>query len=198
LIRPLYRGGYMKLIVGLGNPGRKYEGTRHNIGFDVVDCLARRLGDGRYKENFQAHVIQVQVASEQVLLMRPLTFMNLSGNSVGKAVDFYKIEKEDTLVVCDDFHLPTGKLRLRAKGSSGGQKGLAHITQRLGSDEVSRLRIGVGPVDEYLNAADFVLRKFPKSQQDIVNETIERSADAAACWAQFGIEEAMNRYNGVE
>ena len=188
----------MKLIVGLGNPGRKYEATRHNIGFDVVDCLARRLGDERYKENFHGEVIQVNIASEQALLLKPLTYMNLSGNCVGKAVDFYKIETEDTLVICDDFHLPTGKLRLRAQGSSGGQKGLAHIMQRLGSQEVSRLRMGVGPVDEYMDPANFVLRKFPKTQQQLVQEMIERSADAAERWAQYGIEEAMNRYNGAE
>ena len=186
----------MKLIVGLGNPGRKYEATRHNIGFDVVDCLASRLGDGRYKENFQGEVIQVRVGSEQLLLVRPLTYMNLSGNCVGKAVDFYKIEGEDILVVCDDFHLPTGKLRLRARGSSGGQKGLANIMQRLGSEEVSRLRVGVGPVDELMDPANFVLRKFPKAQQSVVGEMIERSADAATCWAEHGIEDAMNRYNG--
>lgn len=188
----------MKLIVGLGNPGRKYDGTRHNIGFDVVDCLANRFGDGRYKESFQGEVIKVNVESEQCLLLRPQTYMNLSGNCVGKAVDFYKIEREDVLVVCDDFHLPTGKLRLRPKGSSGGQKGLANIIARLGGEDVSRMRVGVGPVDEYLNAADFVLRKFAKSQHVLVGETIERSADAATCWATHGIEEAMNRYNGTE
>ena len=188
----------MKLIVGLGNPGRKYEQTRHNVGFDVVDCLASRWGDGRFKENFQGEVSLVNVETEQVLLVKPLTYMNLSGNCVGKAAAFYKVETEDVLVICDDFHLPTGKLRLRAKGSSGGQKGLASIIQQLGTEEVARLRMGVGPVDEYLNPADFVLRKFPKSQRDTVDEMIERSADAAACWVQAGMEEAMNRYNGTE
>ncbi|MCG8586302.1 MAG: aminoacyl-tRNA hydrolase [Pirellulales bacterium] len=188
----------MKLIAGLGNPGRKYDGTRHNIGFDIVDCLAGRLGDGRYKEDFQGEVTKVALGDEQLLLVKPMTYMNLSGNCVGKAVDFYKIERKHVLVVCDDFHLPAGKLRLRAKGSSGGQKGLANIIQRLGSEEVSRLRVGVGPVDEHMKPADFVLRKFAKSQQELVRETIERSADAATCWVEFGIQEAMNRYNGTD
>ena len=133
-----------------------------------------------------------------MLLLKPLTYMNLSGNSVSKAADFYKITAEEVLVVCDDFHLPTGKLRLRAKGSSGGQKGLADIIRRFGGEEVSRLRIGVGPVDEHLNPADYVLRKFPKGQATLIGKTIERSADAATCWVEHGTQEAMNRYNGAE
>ncbi len=188
----------MKLIVGLGNPGRKYESTRHNIGFEVIDCLRRRFGEEKYKESFQGEILRIAVGAEQVLLLRPLTYMNLSGNSVSKAADFYKITADEVLVVCDDFHLPTGKLRLRAKGSSGGQKGLADIIRRFGGEEVSRLRIGVGPVDEHIDPADFVLRKFPKGQATLVNETIERGADAATCWVEHGIEETMNRYNGAE
>jgi PTH1 family peptidyl-tRNA hydrolase len=193
----------MKLIVGLGNPGRKYEATRHNIGFDVVEGLRRRFGDSRYgdvgyKVNFGGEMLQLEIAGEQVLLVRPLTYMNLSGNCVGKVLDFYKVDRGDVLVVCDDFHLNVGKLRLRAKGSSGGQKGLANIIERLGGEEIARLRIGVGPVDEHLDPADFVLRKFSASQREIVEESVERGVDAAVCWVEHGIEEAMNRFNGAD
>lgn len=188
----------MKLIVGLGNPGRKYHATRHNVGYDVVDELARRFADGNYKQEFQGESARIAIDSQRVLLLRPTTYMNLSGSSVGRATDFYKMSADDVLVVCDDFHLPTGKLRLRAKGSSGGQKGLGDIIRRLGTEEISRLRIGVGPVTEGMDPANFVLRKFPKQQSALIEETIQRAADAATCWAESGIEEAMNRYNGSE
>ena len=150
----------MKLVVGLGNPGRKYEGTRHNVGFLVIQELARKFGQSKPKQAFQGEVIEANLEAEKALLLCPHTLMNLSGGSVLAARDFYKIPGEDMLVVCDDFNLPLGKLRIRASGSSGGQKGLEDIVRRLGTDEIPRLRIGIGSPPAGREAADFVLGWF--------------------------------------
>jgi peptidyl-tRNA hydrolase, PTH1 family len=185
----------MKLIVGLGNPGRKYVGTRHNVGYAVAEELARRHGQGKARTAFEAEVADAEVAGQRALLVCPQTFMNLSGHSVVKARDFYKLENSDILIICDDFHLPVAKLRVRAKGSSGGQKGLADIIRHLGTEEVPRLRIGVGEVPAGRSAADFVLSKFSKQELAEIEPAIWRAADAAAVWAAQGIQECMNRYN---
>ena len=185
----------MKLIVGLGNPGSRYAGTRHNVGFEVIAELARRHAAGSPREKFQAEVAEANIAGEKVLLMRPLTFMNLSGQAVQPARDFYKIENNDLLVVCDDFALPLGKLRLRASGSSGGQKGLDDILRRLGTDDVPRLRLGIGPVPEGWDAANFVLGKFTQDEAAVAAENVKRSADAVATWVRDGLAKAMNQYN---
>src|SRR5262245_27338559 len=145
----------MKLVVGLGNPGPKYVGTRHNIGFGVLDYLAAAPGVGRWRTRFEAQLTEAVEGTEQVLLMKPETFMNLSGRAVRAAMDFYKLPVTDLLVVCDDIALPLGKLRARAKGSDGGQKGLRSIEQQLGTQDYQRLRIGVGSPGEYLDAADY-------------------------------------------
>src|SRR5215467_13737474 len=134
----------MKLVVGLGNPGRKYEGTRHNVGFRVIEELARKYARGKAKTAFAGEVIEADLENDKALLLCPHTLMNLSGTSVLAARDFYKIPHGDLLIVCDDFNLPLGKLRFRPSGSSGGQKGLEDIIRRLGTDEVPRLRIGIG------------------------------------------------------
>src|SRR6476659_9924931 len=134
----------MKVIVGLGNPGPKYAGTRHNVGFDVIDYLAAAPGVAPFRERFEAFVAEMKEGDETVLLMKPLTFMNLSGRAVRAALDFYKVPVENLLVVCDDFNLPLGKLRIRPKGSHGGQKGLLSVQEHLGTDAYTRLRIGVG------------------------------------------------------
>jgi len=147
----------MKLVVGLGNPGRKYEGTRHNVGFDCLAKLAGRLPAAPVKQKFQGELIEAEIGGERVLLLCPLTYMNLSGGSVLAARDFYKIKENDILVVCDDFHLPLAKLRFRAKGSAGGQKGLADILRRLGTENIARLRIGIGEPPPQWNVADYVL-----------------------------------------
>jgi peptidyl-tRNA hydrolase, PTH1 family len=143
----------MKLVVGLGNPGKKYQGTRHNVGFEVLDELARRTQAGGPKSKFSGNLVETRVDEEKLLLLYPHTYMNLSGNSVRPAFDFYKLELPDVLVVCDDFNLPVGKLRLRPQGSSGGQKGLADIVRKLGSEEVPRLRIGIGRPPGRMDAA---------------------------------------------
>lgn len=185
----------MKLIVGLGNLGRKYDQTRHNVGFEVLDRLAERFGDGRAKDKFDGRLIEASIAGERVLLLWPHTFMNRSGESVGPALEFYKIELADLLVVCDDFNLPLGKLRFRRDGSAGGQNGLADVIRRLGTEAFSRLRLGIGPVPENWDAADFVLGKFAKAEHETVEETLARAAEGAECWTTEGIAVAMNRYN---
>src|SRR5215212_7289793 len=174
----------MKLIVGLGNIGRKYEKTRHNIGFEVLDALAARCPGASAKEKFDGRLMDATIAGERVLLLWPYTLMNRSGQSVSAAADFYQLEPADLLVVCDDFNLPLGKLRFRSEGSAGGQKGLDDIIKRLGADEFSRLRIGIGPVPDSWDPADFVLGKFGASERRIVDETIDRAVDAVECWVK--------------
>jgi len=188
----------MKLIVGLGNPGAQYKDTRHNVGFEVAGLLAKKYASGTPRAKFQGEVLEAAIAGERVLLLTPLTFMNLSGASVLAARDFYKIELPDTLTICDDFNLPLGKLRLRPKGSAGGQRGLEDILRRLGTEELPRLRLGIGPLPPGRDAAGFVLTRFAKDEQPIVADAVQRAAEAAAAWAQQGLEAAMNAYNAEQ
>jgi PTH1 family peptidyl-tRNA hydrolase len=185
----------VKLVVGLGNPGRKYEGTRHNVGFVVLQLLARRHSAARPKANFQGETTEIELAGQRTILLWPHTYMNLSGASALAARDFYKLADEDVLVVCDDFNLPLGKLRMRLQGTAGGQKGLADILRRLGSELVPRLRMGVGPVPPNWNPADFVLGRFTAQETAIVEPVLERAADAVQDWVELGGEKCMNRYN---
>ncbi len=185
----------MKLIVGLGNPGNAYQDTRHNVGFDVLDLLAKRAGSPPRRPRFQGDTAQVSLRGSPVLLLWPLTWMNLSGSSVLAARDFYKIEESAMLVACDDFNLPLDTLRLRPGGSAGGQKGLADILTRLGTTDVPRLRMGIGPVPPGWQMPDFVLGRFAKDERDRVGVMIEKAADAAEEWVARGIQAAMNRYN---
>ena len=185
----------MKLVVGLGNPGSRYAKTRHNIGFDVLAELAQRHAVDRPKMRFQGELVEARIGSEKVLLLCPQTYMNKSGDSVQPAQSFFKIELDQILVVCDDFNLPTGRLRLRTKGSAGGQKGLNDILRQLGSNEVPRLRIGIGPPPENWDVADFVLSRFSADELAEVEKTVPRAADAVACWVTDGIETCMNQFN---
>jgi PTH1 family peptidyl-tRNA hydrolase len=185
----------MKLVVGLGNPGRKYEGTRHNVGFLVIAELARKYGQSKPKQAFQGEILEARLDTEKALLLCPHTLMNLSGGSVLAARDFYKIPTEDLLVVSDDFNLPLAKLRFRSSGSSGGQKGLEDIIRRLGTDEVPRLRIGIGSPAGGREAADFVLGRFTKAELPDIEEAVWRAADAIVVWAREGLAVCMNRFN---
>lgn len=185
----------MKLVVGLGNPGRKYQGTRHNIGFDVLDQIARQQGVSPGSSRFDGQTAEANLGGERVLLLWPSTYMNLSGTSLGKARDFYKIPNENILVVCDDINLPLAKLRFRARGSAGGQKGLADILRRLGTEEVNRLRVGVGLVPEGWDAADYVLGRFSRGEGPQIEQTVTLAAQAVADWVTQGIEYCMNQYN---
>jgi PTH1 family peptidyl-tRNA hydrolase len=188
----------MKLVVGLGNPGRKYEQTRHNVGFEILRTLAKRHGHSPLRSKFDGLVQECVVAREQTMLLLPQTFMNLSGRSVQMASSFYQLSTDDLLLVCDDFHLDLGVLRLRPGGSDGGQKGLGDTIRQLGTDQFARLRFGVGPVPERWNAADFVLSKFATSEREAVEHQISRSSEAVETWIAHGIQRAMNEYNGKD
>jgi PTH1 family peptidyl-tRNA hydrolase len=187
----------MKLVVGLGNPGRKYEGTRHNIGYMILAGLARKFGQPPLKMKFQADVMEAEIGGQKALLLTPLTYMNLSGQSVAEAKNFYKISEQDMLVICDDLNLPLGKLRIRVKGTSGGQKGLEDIIRRLGTDEFPRLRVGIGNPPENWDWADYVLGKFAKDEQPVIEESIVRAVEAVEAWAREGIEYCMNTFNKI-
>jgi PTH1 family peptidyl-tRNA hydrolase len=185
----------MKVVVGLGNPGPKYAGTRHNVGFEVIDYLAAAPGCSTFRERFEALVAESKEGGEVVLLVKPLTFMNLSGRAVRAVLDFYKLTIEHVLIVCDDFNLPLGKLRVRAKGSHGGQNGLRNIQEQLGSDAFTRLRIGVGQ-PEPGDAVDFVLSRFRSGERKAVEEAVATAAQAVLVWVKSGTEACMNRFNG--
>ncbi len=187
----------MKLIVGLGNPGTKYHGTRHNVGFEVLANLARRFDVGRPKSKFKAEVAETRIGNQKAILLSPLTFMNLSGQSVRAAIDFYKCEAEDLLIVCDDLNLELARLRIRTSGSAGGQNGLKDIIQRLGHQDFCRLRIGIGKVPSGWDAADYVLGKFSPEDAADIAVGVARAADAVETWIEKGPKEAMNRFNGV-
>ena len=185
----------MKLIVGLGNPGAKYKDTRHNVGFEVAARLAKTYASTTPRERFQGEVVELAVAGHKALLLTPLTYMNVSGASVLAARDFYKIPNEEILVVCDDFALPLAKLRLRVKGSSGGQNGLKDILRRLGTEEVPRLRIGIGIPPSGRSSAGWVLGKFTPEEKSEIAVAIVRAADAAVVWVAEGMPTAMNKFN---
>jgi PTH1 family peptidyl-tRNA hydrolase len=184
----------MKLIVGLGNPGSRYHGTRHNVGFAVVDLLAEGPHAGRFQTRFQAEVAELNEDGQKLLLVKPQTFMNLSGRSVRQLVDFYQLPLDELLVVCDDINLPLGKLRVRARGTHGGHNGLRDIQQHLGTTEYARLRLGVGaPPQE--DAVDHVLSRFRPSERDAIDDAVRAAAQAVVVWAHQGVETCMNQFN---
>ncbi len=185
------------LIVGLGNPGEKYENTRHNVGFLVVDELAERQSAPIQRLRFKALTNLLTIAGEKALVMKPVTYMNLSGEAVRPAADFYKIPPERILVISDDTALDPGKLRIRLKGSAGGHNGLKSIIQHLGTDQFPRLRVGVGqkPHPDY-DLADWVLGKFQGEDKKTMDAAVKRAADAVECLLREGPERAMSQFNG--
>lgn len=185
----------MPLIVGLGNPGGKYAGTRHNIGYRVVDKLADRLSIrfGTGKGPFE--IGDCHVDGEKLLLVKPTTFMNRSGDAVVQVLNWYKMEETECLVCYDDLNLPIGTLRMRPKGSAGGHNGVRDIIQKLGTDRFPRLRIGIGSDFREGNQVDYVLSRFSKSKTETIEETVERACDAAMTFVREGIDAAMNAYN---
>jgi len=185
----------MKLVVGLGNPGRKYEGTRHNVGYAVLAELARRFAAGRPKAKFQGEFVEADICGQKTILLSPLTYMNRSGACVQAARDFYKLPNEDLLVVCDDFNLALAKLRFRSKGSAGGQKGLADVIRQLGTEELPRLRIGIGSPPEGWDPTSYVLGKFGNEEREQIELAVVQAADAVAVWVREGMEHCMNQYN---
>lgn len=185
----------MKLIVGLGNPGRDYRDTRHNIGFAVVDLLARRSSltfDGGPAD---ALIARARQPGEGALLAKPLTYMNLSGAAVAELIRYFRITIPEVLIVADDVNLPLGKLRARARGSDGGHNGVRSIIERLGTSELARLRIGVGRGDPRRDLADHVLARFDADEQGEVEAAIGRAADAAEMFVIDSIEKVMNQFN---
>ena len=187
----------MKLIIGLGNPGTEYAGTRHNIGFDLVNALAsaHKIKVDQRITGVRARVGRGLIAGQPVMLVKPQTFMNLSGEAVAPLMRREAVPRSDILVLCDDIHLPVGKLRLRSKGSSGGQNGLKSIAASLATQEWARMRLGVGEPPPGLQI-DWVLGRFSKSDQKITDEMLIVAMGAVEIWLTDGIETAMNRFNG--
>ena len=185
----------MKLVAGLGNPGGEYRGTRHNAGFEVIDLLARR--HGLTFEAGPADAVQARWrrADDAVLLAKPLTFMNLSGQAVGALSRFYKVAVPDVLIVCDDVNLPLGRLRVRGSGSEGGHNGLRSIAEQLGTIDYARLRIGVGRGDSQRDLADHVLARFETDELSGVEAAVARAADAVETWLADGLAKTMNAFN---
>ncbi len=190
----------MKLIVGLGNPGRQYAETRHNVGFDVVARVAAATGIGSWREKFGGEFAEGTVDGQKTVLLRPQTYMNASGTSVRKAVDFYGIDPaaDDLLVICDDLNLATARLRLRRGGSAGGQKGLADIIRYLGTDQIPRLRIGIDRPSGSMEVVDYVLGKFEPAARDAIAEAFAFATAAALDWVRHGTQHCMNVYNAKE
>jgi PTH1 family peptidyl-tRNA hydrolase len=186
----------MKAIVGLGNPGARYRRTRHNVGFDVLEELGRRFLAPAPRSQFEAEIRDLRDGDERVLLVAPQTYMNESGRSVRKLVDFYQLAPPDLLVVCDDLNLDCGRLRLRTDGSAGGQKGLQDIIRHLGTDVVPRLRIGIGRPPGRMDAADYVLSRFSEAEAKEIEIAVKEAADACRSWWQDGAPATMNRING--
>jgi PTH1 family peptidyl-tRNA hydrolase len=187
----------MKLIVGLGNPGMQYDKTRHNAGFLAADALAQRHAAGQIpKSRFNAVTLDAIIGTEKTLLMKPTTYMNLSGKAVGEAVRFFKLDpSEDLIVLVDDIALPVGHIRVRRRGGSGGHNGLSDIDRVLGGDDYVRVRIGVGSVPKMMNQADWVLSRFMSEESADLNAAITKAADAVECILDQGVVKAMNSFN---
>ena len=185
------------LIAGLGNPEPKYDGTRHNAGFAALDYLAGKWGISVSKTKFQGLWGQGEVDGHKVVLLKPLTYMNLSGDSIGPLAGFFKIPADHVIVLCDDITQNPGKLRIRPSGSAGGHNGLKSIIQHLGTDQFPRIKVGVGqkPHPDY-DMADWVLSKFAGEDLKTITEAIRKAADAVECLIQEGPDKAMNRFNG--
>jgi peptidyl-tRNA hydrolase, PTH1 family len=187
----------MKLIVGLGNPGLQYERTRHNVGFLLLDQLAQQAQAFWSEEkSFKAQIAKTSLASQPVLLVKPQTFMNLSGDSVGPVARYYKIELDDILVICDEVSLPFGRLRIRPHGSDGGQNGMKHIIAALGSNQFPRLRLGVGPQPKGMPLEKYVLQAFSTEEQTQLPEIFDTCQQAIALWVRQGVEPVRNQFNG--
>lgn len=186
----------MYIIAGLGNPGKQYEGTRHNIGFDVIDAIADKYHISVLERKHKALIGKGVVAGQKVILVKPLTFMNLSGESIREVIDYYKIdEKEELIVVYDDISLVPGGLRIRGKGSAGGHNGIKSILQHLGHDVFKRVKVGVGEKPKGWDLADHVLGRFTTQERKAVDEAVKSAVEAVELLITDGLDEAMNKCN---
>ena len=186
----------MRLIVGLGNPGKKYDHTRHNVGFDVLDVLYDRLENASPEKFVKGSAQKGLLKGEKVMLLKPLTYMNLSGEALQEASAYYKIPPEDIIVICDDIDLPPGYLRIREKGGPGGHNGLKNIIDHLHTQDFVRIRLGIGDrADKRQDLADHVLGHFAEGEADAMEKAMEHAADAVECMITDGISIAMNRFN---
>ena len=191
-----------KVIVGLGNPGQEYARTRHNVGFMVVKALAGRWGTDRGRRAFVSRVQDVRLGAgeadaptRRVILQRPLTYMNCSGRAVRDLTSFYRVGPDDVLIVLDDLALPTGRLRIRPSGSAGGHKGLADVLSAMGTETIARLRIGIGSPPEFMDAADYVLRRFDDDDIETIDRAVALAAGAAEEWLSRPLATLMETYN---
>ena len=183
----------MKLIVGLGNPGKKYEHTRHNMGFDVLDLFSDIACIDVDKESFQGLLGRGKIFDEDIFLLKPQTFMNLSGNSVREVAHYFKINPDDIIVIFDDMALAPGKIRLRSSGSSGGHKGMQNIIENMGTDKIKRIRIGIG--EPQYDVIDYVLTKPGKEEQELINEAQAQAVEALKVILKNNFDVAMSRFN---
>ena len=186
--------GEVKLVIGLGNPDKEYAGTRHNVGFDVVDGLAGKLGIDIRKKKFGGFFGQGRLSGNRLLLLKPAKYMNRSGEAAATAVGFYKLPVDKIIVVTDDIALDPGKIRIRAKGSAGGHKGLIDIIRKLGTEDFARLRVGIGR-SEHGDNVDFVLGRPAGDDKELIGEAVGRAQQAVISWIENGIEPTMNRFN---
>ncbi len=185
----------MYIIVGLGNPTSRYAGTRHNVGFEVIDRLAKKYGIDVNTKKHKAMIGKGVIGTQKVLLVKPQTFMNLSGESVREIIDYYKAKESDLIIIYDDISLAVGQLRIRAKGSAGGHNGIKSIIQHTGTQEFWRIKVGVGEKPAHRDLADYVLGRFQGEEKEIMEEAFLDAADAAVVMMQDGIEAAMNQFN---
>ena len=189
--------GNMFVIVGLGNPEKKYFGTRHNVGFDTIDYLSDKYNIGLTETKFKAAYGKGRIGNERVILVKPLTYMNLSGEAVAPICNYFKIDsKTNLIVISDDVELDVGNLRVRPKGSAGGHNGLKNIIAQLGHDEFSRVRVGVGKKPKQWDMVDWVLGHFEGEDATLIKESIENAAGAVTCIMEEGVDSAMNKFNG--
>ena len=185
----------MRLIAGLGNAGPRYRNTRHNVGFEVLDCLAEKLGTGFTREKYSGQIAEAVWAEQSLLLLKPLTYMNLSGESLAKAARNRCQGPDDVLVIYDDTALPLGRLRIRKSGSAGTHKGMKSVIERLGSTDIPRIRMGVGSPSLGMNLSDFVLGRFHPDERRVMDGMVQRAMDAVLLSVEAGIDIAMNEFN---
>ena len=185
----------MYVIAGLGNPGREYEGTRHNVGFMTLDALADKYNIDVREKAFKGLIGKGMIEGNKVILVKPQTYMNLSGECIRQVMDYYKVDPEDILVVYDDISLAPGQLRIRAKGSAGGHNGIKSIIAHLGTQEFPRVKVGVGEKPSRMDLADYVLGHFPKEEQATMDDAVKEAADAVCEIVNVGIAQAMNDHN---